>query len=280
VDQAIRSASQISVANGAKLQTELVGELRVVVGATTTGGQRDRQLLDNKLGPLLGLADLQFPTSEHMRVVTAITGPGYTTALNQMNQLLLQGIQEALRGYSFSLASAQDIGWIFRALRHRGVVQTSAYARTSVANMDDFSMSEKIWTRFLAAYDAQLRTLLAQYTASADRRTRPPVCQGLSNWDAVFACVAWEQRQTLAGRPKGESDLDFLLRNLTAVTAPNPTNRTCFGWAVGYHAAEAATAMAAGFDGTAAWHRQVIYNWRQEDDFAADFLIDTLDPAK
>ena len=279
-DKAIRAAAQVSMSGASEIQSNLLSSLRIAVGASPKDGLQDRQVLDRQLIFLQGVGDLQFPGQEHMRVVNAIGGNAYGPALSQMNQQLSQGVEDAAKGMPFTLSIAQNYGWLFRALRHRGVVQTSSYAKTGVSNMDDFSMSEKTWTHFLAAYDGQLHSLLSQVAATVDRTSRPPMCQGLSGWDAVYGWVAWAQRQTPAAHRPGESELDFLLRSLSEASAPGPSDRTCFGWAVGYHAAEAATAQAAGFEMAASWHRKTIQDWRLEDDFAAAFLFDTLDPAK
>jgi hypothetical protein len=280
-DKAIRAAALISPPGASKIQSNLLSSLRIAVGANPKDGLQDRQNVDRQLSFLQGLGDLQYPAQEHMRVVNAIAGNTYGPALTQMNQLLQQGVEDAARGIPYTLVIAQNYGWLFRALRHRGVVQTSSYAKVGVSNMDDFSISEKMWTRFMAAYDGQLHGLLAQVAAvNADRLGRPPACQVLAGWDTVYGWVAWAQSQTAAAHRPGESELDFLLRSLSEAAAPGPSDRTCFGWAVGYHAAEAATAQAAGYDATAGWHRKVVQDLRLEDDYDTAFQFDALDPAK
>jgi len=62
------------------------------------------------------------------------------------------------------------------------------------------------------------------------------------------------QRLTQAARRPGDSDLDRLMQNLAEAADPTPSELSIYGWAVGYHAVEAASALSAGFTRTAQWH--------------------------
>jgi hypothetical protein len=139
-------------------------------------------------------------------------------------------------------------------------------------------MPEKTWRQFTVALDQHIRRIIGQY--AAERTVRVPPCQFLAGWDQVHSWVAAAQRLTLDSRHPGESDLDVLMRNLAKAADPAPPESAWFGWAVGYHATEAATALAAGFEGTAGSHRSVISEMRSDNQLGKELTTGVFDPGK
>jgi len=166
---------------------------------------------------------------------------------------------------------------MFKMLRHRCVTEVDGLAKAGVTNLDAFSMHEKTYSRFVAAIDGHLRRILSKYAAE-HLVAASPQCQFLWKWDTVYCMVGAAQRLTLKARHAGESDLDFLMRNLAQAADPTPPDSAWFGWAVGYHTVEAARCLAAGFDGAAGYHLGELRMLRTDNRFDRELTTAIFDP--
>ena len=210
-----------------------------------------------------------------------ISGSSYKTALGALATEITRGLAfaSASKGTATTLESAMEAKPTFLLLRHRCVAETLGIGKAGTANLDAFSIPEKTWSQFVAALDQQLRRTLSQY-AAPDPRGRKPSLQFLGGWDQVYCWVAAAQCLTRPSGRIGEDEMDILLRHLAQVSDPTPPDAVTFGWMVGYHATEAATALAASFEYTAGWHRSLVHETRVTHRLEKELTPAILDPAK
>jgi hypothetical protein len=277
-DRAIKAVAQYVPARAAPMYADFLKTADGLIGNTAISRMGDRQRLDLFLPPFQELADLQLPAAEHQRTATALTGGTYQQALAVLNKQVVQGLQTAAKGDSRSLDAALDAQLLFKLLRHRCVAEAAGLAKVDVANMDAFSVPDKNWARFVGALDQNLRRMMTQYCGP--RAVGSLQYQPIGQWDWTYCNVAAAQRLTAQTRRAGQSDLDFLMRNLAEVAAPSPSEQMQFAWIVGYQATEAATALAAGYPNTAGMHLADLRMTRTEMRFPKEFTSAVLDPGK
>jgi len=233
-----------------------------------------RLALSGLVKPFEDLAAFPVAGPEYRRVLTRLGGRAYTAATGVLSRELSIGIDAASTGNPGRLRQALRARFLFALLQNRAAAETAGLHRAGTANLHLFSIPERVWEPFVENLDKRLRIMLADYARTGHRVTWLPTA---GHWDIVYRSVAAGQRQTLDARLEGESDLDFLLRNLERVAVPDPPDDRWYAWYVGYHATEAAVAMNAGFDATAQWHRDVIADY---DGYLATIDLDPARPAK
>ena len=277
-DEAVRATARYAPGHAGLMYNELSLRISRLPGAFTAETMSARPQLDSLLRPFHEWADLRLPGPEHQRAVMSLTGGTYPAALNALGNAIVQAFGGAARGRSDAIQSVLEAQWIFHVLRHRAVAETGGAAKTPVANLADFSIPEKPWLQFVGTLDKQVRVLIAQF--AGERRSKALQTRFLAPWDAIYCAVASAQRAAVRARRPGDTDLDVLMRNLgqaSAAAAPDPA---CFGWAVGYHCTEAATALLAGFTATADWHLEAITYWRNAEGYENQLGAAALDPPK
>jgi len=256
-NQAFRAVEQYAPQRAPALYTEFLTRSDPLAGSLAPADKAARPLLDEFLHPFLGLLDLQLPEPQHQRIAEALAGGNYKGALAMFGKQITAALGEAARGKGLSLESTLEARWMFKALRHRCITETDGLAKVGVANLDPLSMPEKVYSQFVAALDQHVRRLMARYAGEHVVGASPQTLF-LAPWDSVYCSVGAAQRETLKTRHAGESDLDFLMRNLAQAADPAPPDSAWFGWAVGSNITEAATCLAAGYDRAAAYHLGLI----------------------
>jgi len=214
-------------------------------------------------------------------VAAKICGGAYNGALAMLSKQVTQGLVDSSRGTSTTLDTALEARPMFTLLRHRTVAETSTLSKIPVSNLDAFSFPEKTWPQFVAALDQNLTRVMAQYAkapnyGSATRQT----WQNLWRWDTTYSYVVAAQFETPKARHAGETDMNFLMRNLAQAADPTPPETVWFAWAIGFHAAEAATCLAAGYESTAGWHLSEARYVFSERGLANPFTASVYDPRK
>jgi len=276
-DRAIRAVEQYAPQHAAPMYADFLKRTENLAGSLSDAAKTDRPLLDEFYQPFQTLADLDLPGPAHQQVAQTLTGGTYKNALAILGKQITSVLPDATRGRVGPLGTALETRWMFKALRHRCLTETDGLAKTGVANLDPFSMPERTYASFVAGLDQQLRRLMVRY-AGEHVIGASPQCLFLSQWDTVYCYVGAAQRQTLKARRAGESDLDFLMRNLAQAADPTPPDSAWFGWAVGFHATEAATCLAAGYDRTAAHHLALVNEHRAENRLDKELLPTAFDP--
>ena len=211
-----------------------------------------RQTLGDLVRPFEDLDAFPIAGPEYRRVVNHLGGRGYGAAQAVLSMELGTGIDAAATGDPAPLRRALGARHLFGLMQKRAMAEAAGLHKAGAANLVTFSVPEKIWKTFVDHMDKRLRIMFAEYAKSGRRVPWLGVC---ARWDAVYRPVVAGQRQTLDARLEGESELDFLIRNLQRTAVPDPTTTRAYAWRVGYHAAEAAATMNAGFDAAADWHR-------------------------
>jgi len=211
-----------------------------------------RQTLVGLVKPFEDLATFPIAGPEYRRVLGRLGGRAYPAAAAILSRELSVGIDAASTGDPVPLRQALQAAALFALLENRAAVEEAGLAKAGVANLLAFSMPEKPWKPFAENLDKRLRIMLADYARTGHRVTW---LRTAAHWNLIYRSVAAGQRQTLDARLEGESDLDFLIRNLERVAVPTPPDARWYAWYVGYHATEAVVAMNAGLDATAEWHR-------------------------
>ena len=222
-----------------------------------------RQTLGSLVRPFEDLASFPIAGPEYRRVVNRLGGRGYAAAAGVLSMELSVGIDAASTGDPAPLRQALGARHLFGLMRHRAMAEAAELQRAGVANLLVFSVPEKVWETFLENTDKRLRVMFAEYAKTGHRVSWLGTC---AQWDAAYRLVAAGQRQTLDALLEGESELDFLIRNLQRVAVPDPPDARWYAWCVGYHVTEAAVTTNAGFDATAQWHRDQMGNY--DDDLA------------
>ncbi|MCX5675790.1 MAG: hypothetical protein NTX87_12350 [Planctomycetota bacterium] len=276
-DRAIRAVEQYLPARAGPMYADFIRRAEPLAGSLTVAAGNERPLLDQFLLPFQDLIDLELPGPQHQQAAAAFTGGAYKPALTMLGKQVTAGLNDAAKSRSDTLQTALEARWMFKMLRHRCVSETDGLAKAGTANLDAFSLSEKTYTQFVAAIDGHLKRLLSKYAAE-HIILGSPQCQFLWKWDSVYCMVGAAQRLTLKARHTGESDLDFLMRNLAQAADPAPPDSAWFGWAVGYHAVEAVTCLAAGYDGTAGYHLGELKMHRTENRFDRELATALFDP--
>ena len=218
-----------------------------------------QQTLEMLIQPFEDLGRLPMPEPELSRGVTALVGRTYGTASGVFNQAIGAGLDAAAQGDAVPLRQALAAQYMFGLLRHRAQAVAFRLDKAATGNLAAFSVPESVWSRFVPTLDQRLQAAMAQFAAQGV--SRAPNIEALADWDAVYADVLAAQRLTLDGRLEGESGLDLLMRNLERAAALAADRQAAQGWAVGYHATEAAATMSAGFDTTAAYHRNLMRSY-------------------
>ncbi|MBE3099997.1 MAG: hypothetical protein IMZ44_22995 [Planctomycetes bacterium] len=276
-DRAIRAVEQYLPARAGPMYADFIRRAEPLAGNLTVAAGNERPLLDQFLLPFQDLIDLELPGPQHQQAAAAFSGGAYKPALTMLGKQVTAGLNDAAKGRSDSLQTALEARWMFKTLRHRCVSEADGLAKAGVTNLDAFSMPEKTYSQFVAAIDGHLKRLLSKY-AGEHIILGSPQCQFLWKWDSVYCMVGAAQRLTLKARHPGESDLDFLMRNLAQAADPAPPDSAWFGWAVGYHAVEAATCLAAGYDGTAGYHLGELKMHRTESRLDRELTTALFDP--
>jgi cell division septum initiation protein DivIVA len=276
-DQAVRAIEQYAPQHAASVCAEFLNRADFLAGSLTNAAAAQRPLVDEFLRPLVTLADLQLPGPAHQQIAQTLSGGMYKNALAMLGKQVSAALADAARGRSIALETALEARWMFKALRHRCVTETDGLAKTGVANLDAFSVPEKVYGPFVAALDQNVRRVMGRYVAEHIVGATPPG-QFLTQWDTVYCYVGTAQRQTLKTRRPGQGDLDFLLRNLAQAADPSPADAAWFAWAVGFHCVEAATCLAAGYDKTAAYHLGLIKEHRADNHLDKELLPTAFDP--
>ena len=222
-----------------------------------------RENLNRLVRPFERLESFKMPETRHQRAVTQVAGSAYASARAFLNREIAEGIQAASEGDSRPLSDALAGDCMFALLWRRAVVLTNRLDRFGVTNLAPLSASESVWTPFVAKLDQTLRTTLAAYP-KLRQQGNEQLLYAMAPWDDLYQCMAGAQRLTADERREGESDADFLLRNLERTAVADPRSSTWTPWAVAYHATEGASALMAGFSGTADWHRSLVqeHRWR------------------
>jgi len=211
-----------------------------------------RRTLVGLVKPFEDLATFPIAGPQYRRFLGRLGGRAYPAAAAILSRELSGGIDAASTGDPVPLRQALQAAALFALLENRAAVEEAGLAKAGVTNLLTFSMPEKPWKPFTEELDKRLRIMLADY-ARTGHRVR--WLRTAAHWNLIYRSVAAGQRQTLDARLEGESDLDFLIRNLERVAVPTPPAARWYAWYVGYHATEAAVAMNAGLDATAEWHR-------------------------
>jgi hypothetical protein len=262
-DRAIKAVAKYVPSRAGPMTAELVRDAQEVTTKVGPAQQSARTRIDTFIKPFATLAELELPGAEHQALAAKLVGTqSCRQALNLFGGQVTAGIDAALRGRPDALDKALDPRWMFRLLRHRCVADADTYSRVAVDNMAPFSFPDTTWKQFVRALDLNLARTFQHY--STDRLGRAPQTTTLGDWDEVYCAVAVAQRLTAASRRQTDIDRDLLLRNLERVSDPSPLASVWYGWAVGYHMTEAATAMAAGLEGTAGWHRMALRYLRED----------------
>jgi hypothetical protein len=276
-DRGIRAVEQYLPGRAGPMYADFIRRAEPLAGNLTWAANNERPLLDQFLLPLQDLIDLELPGPQHQQAAAALTGGAYKPALAMLGKQVTPGLNDAIRGRSDTLQTALEARWMFKMLRHRCVSDADGLAKAGVTNLDAFSMSEKPYAQFVAALDGHLRRLLSKYAAE-HLVAASPQGQFLRKWDTVYCMVGAAQRLTLKVRHPGERDLDFLMRNLAQAADPTPPDSAWFGWAVGCHTIEAATCLAAGYDGTAGYHLDELKTHRTDNRFDRELTPAVFDP--
>jgi len=276
-DRGIRAVEHYLPGRAGPMYADFIRQAEPLAGSLTVAADNERPLLDQFLLPLQELIDLELPGPAHQQAAAALTGGSYKPALAMLGKQVTPGLNDAVKGRSDTLQAALEARWMFKMLRHRCVSEVDGLAKAGVTNLDAFSMHEKAYFQFVAALDTHLKRLISRYAAE-HITIGSPRCQFLWKWDTVYCLVGAAQRLTLKARHPGESDLDFLMRNLAQAADPTPPDSAWFGWAVGYHTVEAATCLAAGFDGTAGYHLGELRMLRTDNRFDRELTPAVFDP--
>ena len=214
-----------------------------------------RRRLERLIRPFEGLEAFPMPEARHARAAARVGGRAYPGARTVFGREAALGIDAAAsKGDPGPLNQALEARWLFGLLLDRAVADTAGLEKVGVANLASFGLPDKAWEAFVEALDQNLRTWLARYATSG--RGDGSWLRAPEPWDLVYRPVLAAQRRTLDSRTAGESDLEFLLRNLAQASVAWPTWPQWQSWAAGYHVAEAATASNAGADAAADWHRE------------------------
>ena len=211
-----------------------------------------RKTLAGLVKPFEDLDAFPIAGPEYRRVVNRLGGRGYGAAQTVLSMELGIGIDAAATGDPAPLRRALGARHLFGLMQKRAMAEAAGLDKAGTANLVPFSVPDKIWKTFVDRLDKRLRIMFAEYAKSGRRVPWLGVC---ARWAAVYGPVVAGQRQTLDARLEGESELDFLIRNLQRTAVPDPPAAGAYAWCVGYHAAEAAATMNAGFDAAADWHR-------------------------
>ena len=276
-DEAIRAVEQYAPPRAAPMYAHVLKQTDSIAGSLTQAAYDERFALDEFLRPFLALADVQLPGPQHQQTAQTLTGGAYKGALAMLGKQVTATLGDAARGRGTPLETVLEARWMFKALRHRCVTETDGLTKMGVANLDAFSMPEKTYGLFVAALDQHVRRLMGRYANEHVIGTSPQT-QFLAQWDTVYCYVGAAQRQTLKTRHAGESDLDFLMRNLAQAADPMPPDSAWFGWAVGFHAVEAATCLAAGLDRPAGYHLGEVHKHRIDQHLEKELLPSAFDP--
>jgi hypothetical protein len=213
-----------------------------------------RRRLERLVRPFEGLERFPLPEARHARAATRIAGRSYPVARAVFSREVALGIDAAAtKGDPGPLNQALEARWLFGLLLKRGIADSAGLEKVGVANLVSFGLPEKTWEPFVAALDQNLRTWMATYAQGG--RGDGAWLRAPEPWDALYHPVLAAQRQTADARTPGESDMEFLLRNLGRASVAWPSWSQWQTWAVGYHAVEAATAAGAGLEAAANWHR-------------------------
>jgi hypothetical protein len=281
IDQAVRLVAQYAPARASTMYDQLTRQFEGFAQSVLASKRDERIKFDEFIKPILRLANLQLPTAEQTAIAMKLSGNTYKNAVTIFARDLANGLTWASpsKGTATGLEAALEAEAMFRLLRHRSVAETIGLGRAGTANLDAFSLPEKTWGTFLTAQDQQLRHVMMQYAAT-DPRSKKPSAAFLGAWDQVYCWVAAAQRLTAPTRRSGESDMDILLRHLAQVSDPAPSATVRFRWLVGYHATEAATALPAGFEYTAGWHRGTVQEYREGPTLEKELTAEVLDPVR
>jgi hypothetical protein len=240
----------------AKAQAILTQMMRPVQDMMAGGASAEtaRQTLGWVLNPFEELSTFQMPEPELSRSVNTLVGRAYGPAMAAFDQAIIAGLDAAAGGDALPLRQAVVGRHMFSLLRHRAQAAVYRLEKAVPVNLVTFSVPEAVWSKFVPTLDQKMQAAFAQY-GSPQAAGRAPSVAAMADWDMVYADVAAGQRLTRDGLFEGETDLDLLMRNLERASLASPDRPTAQLWAVGYHATEAAAAMNAGFDVTAAYHR-------------------------
>ena len=211
-----------------------------------------RQALGGLVRPFEDLATFPIAGPEHRRALGRLGGRAYPAAAAVLSKELSLGIDAASTGDPVPLQQALRAAALFALLRNRAAAEEAGLEKAGTANLSAFSMPEKVWKPFTEELDKRLRIMLADYARTGHRVTW---LRTAAHWNLIYRSVVAGQQETLDARLEGESELDFLIRNLERVAVPTPPDTRWYAWYVGYHTTEAAVAMNAGLDATAEWHR-------------------------
>jgi hypothetical protein len=212
-----------------------------------------RQTLEARVQPFEAMAKFPMPEGDLAKAAAALAGRPYAAAQGILNQAAGAGSDALAGGDPLPLQQALAAQPMFGLLKRRAAATTYRLEGAGTANLVTFSVPDKVWSQFVTNLDQKLQGAFALYAGGTT--AHGPWLAAPAGWDAVYQPVAAGQRLTLDARTEGESDIDLLLRNLDAVAVPAPLGPAWSAWCVGYHATEAAVAMNAGLDSTAAWHR-------------------------
>jgi len=262
-DQAVKAVAKYVPTKAGSMTAELIREFQDIAGRFANTQQSARTRVDALIKPFAVLADFELPGPEHAATAARITGANpYKQALTTLNTQASAGVDAAIRGRPDALDKALEPNWMFRLLRHRCVADSNPYGKLDPGNLAPFSFPDGVWKAYVRALDVNLGRVFQQY--ASDRLARASQTTSLGGWDETYAAVAVAQRLTAASRRETDTERDVLLRNLERVADPSPPPEVWYGWAVGYHMTESATALAAGYESVAAWHRRVLAEIRSD----------------
>lgn len=230
-----------------------------------------RQALETLVRPFENLDKFPLPETEYSRSAGALAGRAYPSAVGMLLIDIGAGIDAASAGDPSVLAAALTVRPLFGLVRTRAVADTCRLEKAGSANLVTFSFPEKVWAPLARALDPKMQMLLADYARNGRVKAGPALPRTAAAWDEVYGAVACGQRLSLDARTEGQTDLDFLVRNLERVAAATPGTPTYYAWITGYHAIEAAVSMEAGLETVAEYHRAVL---RSYDDYLRETDLD------
>jgi len=226
----------------------------LAAGSSRTKQARER--LEGLVSPFEALERFPAPEPALRRTLNGLLGKVYGAAVSKLSRDLRAGINHAAADNLTPLRYALRADDLFGLARKRALAEQARLQRVEVGNLSAFPMPPDLWKRFHKGLDHRLKVMFTAYvrnrktTASSLWQTAPAALE------AIYGPVVAAQWLALQARVPGETDLDFLVRNLQRVAAPDPPDRVSDAWTVGYHVIEAAATTIAGLDEVAEWHRR------------------------
>jgi hypothetical protein len=222
-----------------------------------------RSALQDELRACKGLEELAVPDAVTGPAAARLLGASHKKALDRFGGIVMALLRaESMTEWVHKTrASALATQSLWQALRVRATAVTYGFDKAPVTDLRAFSMPPELWKAFQSGMDAYLRRAFLAYSQATREAMEAHAWDRPARlWRSVCQPVAVGQSLTLQ-RGRGRLDTGGLVSLLAEIAVASPPESAWHGWAVGYHAAEAASSLLAGLDRTAEWHAKRIRSY-------------------